>query len=218
MTIFAVVCAGLYPILHLGRPWVFYWLVPYPNTFGLFPQFRSPLDWDFFAIGTYFTISLIFWFIGLIPDLASLRDNARNGFQRLLYGVLSLGWNGSTKAWQRYQRAYSCWPRQLPARAQRAPPSPSTSWRRCPVEQYHHAAYCGGRRVAGFAMVLILGALAQGAQVRAPHHASAPDNAASSCSPQALSWCTATSSRSSSPGTGVEASGTRSEPHVRAAR
>src|SRR5690554_700324 len=106
MTIFAVVCAGLYPILHLGRPWVFYWLVPYPNTYGLFPQFRSPLDWDFFAIGTYFTISLIFWFIGLIPDLASLRDNARNGFQRLLYGGLSLGWNGSTKAWQRYQRAY----------------------------------------------------------------------------------------------------------------
>jgi len=106
MTIFAVVCAGLYPILHLGRPWVFYWLVPYPNTFGLFPQFRSPLDWDLFAIGTYFTISLVFWFIGLIPDLATLRDNAPTKFQRLLYGVLSLGWTGSTRAWQRYQRAY----------------------------------------------------------------------------------------------------------------
>ena len=106
MTIFAVVCAGLYPILHLGRPWVFYWLAPYPNTYGLFPQFRSALDWDLFAIGTYFTISLVFWFIGLIPDLATLRDMSATKFQRLLYGTLALGWNGSTKAWQRYQRAY----------------------------------------------------------------------------------------------------------------
>ncbi len=106
MTIFAVVCAGLYPILHLGRPWVFYWLVPYPNTYGLFPQFRSALDWDLFAIGTYFTISFVFWFIGLIPDLATLRDVSKTKFQRLLYGTLALGWNGSTKAWQRYQRAY----------------------------------------------------------------------------------------------------------------
>ena len=81
MTIFAVVCAGLYPILHLGRPWVFYWLLPYPNTFGLFPQFRSPLDWDLFAIGTYASVSVLFWFIGLIPDLASLRDRAPTPFQ-----------------------------------------------------------------------------------------------------------------------------------------
>ena len=106
MTIFAVVCAGLYPILHLGRPWVFYWLLPYPNTMGLFPQFRSPLDWDLFAIGTYFSVSLLFWYIGLIPDMASLRDQARSKFQKLLYGTLCLGWNGSAKAWQRYQRAY----------------------------------------------------------------------------------------------------------------
>lgn len=106
MTIFAVVCAGLYPILHLGRPWVFYWLLPYPNTLGLFPQFRSPLDWDLFAITTYASVSVLFWFIGLIPDLATLRDRAATKFQKILYGVLSLGWNGSTKAWQRYQRAY----------------------------------------------------------------------------------------------------------------
>lgn len=106
MTIFAVVCAGLYPILHLGRPWAFYWLVPYPNTYGLFPQFRSPLDWDLFAIGTYASVSVLFWFIGLIPDLATLRDMARTKVQKILYGVLSLGWNGSAKAWQRYQRAY----------------------------------------------------------------------------------------------------------------
>jgi molybdopterin-containing oxidoreductase family membrane subunit len=106
MTIFAVVCAGLYPILHLGRPWVFYWLLPYPNTYGLFPQFRSPLDWDLFAIGTYASVSVLFWFIGLIPDLATLRDRAPTRFQRILYAILSLGWTGSTKSWQRYQRAY----------------------------------------------------------------------------------------------------------------
>ncbi len=106
MTIFAVVCAGLYPILHLGRQWVFYWLLPYPNTFGLWPQFRSPLDWDLFAISTYATVSILFWFIGLIPDFATLRDRARNTFMRWFYALLSLGWNGSAKAWQRYQRAY----------------------------------------------------------------------------------------------------------------
>jgi len=106
MTIFAVVCAGLYPILHLGRPWVFYWLAPYPNTFGLWPQFRSPLDWDLFAIGTYGSVSILFWYIGLVPDLATLRDRARGKFQRIFYSALCLGWNGSTKGWQRYQRAY----------------------------------------------------------------------------------------------------------------
>ena len=106
MTIFAVVCAGLYPILHLGRPWVFYWLLPYPNTHGLFPQFRSPLDWDLFAISTYASVSIVFWFVGLIPDLATLRDRAKNPFFRMLYAFLSLGWHGSSKNWQRYMRAY----------------------------------------------------------------------------------------------------------------
>ncbi len=106
MTLFAVACAGLYPILHLGRPWVFYWLVPYPNTYGLFPQFRSPLDWDLFAISTYASVSLLFWFIGLIPDLATLRDRTENKFGKIAYGVASLGWRGSAKHWQRYQRAY----------------------------------------------------------------------------------------------------------------
>jgi len=106
MTIFAVICAGLYPILHLGRPWVFYWLVPYPNTHGLFPQFRSPLDWDLFAIGTYMSISIVFWFVGLIPDLATLRDRAKSPISRFFYSLLSLGWHGSSKNWQRYMRAY----------------------------------------------------------------------------------------------------------------
>ena len=106
MTLFAVVCAGLGPILHLGRPWVFYWLAPYPNTYGLWPQFRSPLDWDLFAISTYASVSALFWFIGLVPDLASMRDKAIHPFSRMFYGTLALGWRGSAKHWQRYQRAY----------------------------------------------------------------------------------------------------------------
>ncbi len=106
MTIFAVVCAGLYPILHIGRQWVFYWLLPVPNTFGLWPQFRSPLAWDVFAIGTYASVSILFWYIGLVPDFATLRDRARHDFMRWFYGILSLGWNGAAKAWQRYMRAY----------------------------------------------------------------------------------------------------------------
>lgn len=106
MTLFAVVCAGLYPILHLGRPWLFYWLFPYPNTYGMWPQFRSPLDWDVFAISTYASVSALFWFIGLIPDLATLRDKATHRVPRLFYGTLALGWRGSAKHWQRYQRTY----------------------------------------------------------------------------------------------------------------
>ncbi len=106
MTLFAVAVAGLYPILHLGRPWVFYWLFPYPNTMGLWPQFRSPLDWDVWAISTYASVSMFFWFIGLIPDLATLRDRSENRFAKLMYGMMALGWRGSAKHWQRYQRAY----------------------------------------------------------------------------------------------------------------
>jgi molybdopterin-containing oxidoreductase family membrane subunit len=106
MAVFAISVAGLYPIMHLGRPWVFYWLVPYPDTTGVWPQFRSPLEWDFFAVTTYVFISATFWFVGLIPDFASLRDRAVNPLFRALYGALSLGWRGAAKHWQRYQRAY----------------------------------------------------------------------------------------------------------------
>jgi Ni/Fe-hydrogenase subunit HybB-like protein len=106
MTLFAVACAGLYPILHLGRPWVFYWLMPYPNTFGLWPQFRSPLIWDVFAVSTYATVSLLFWYVGLIPDLASMRDRAKSKFAQVTYGILAMGWRGSAVHWQRYQTAY----------------------------------------------------------------------------------------------------------------
>src|SRR5215831_15489566 len=106
MTIFAVSCAGLFPLAHLGRPWFAYWLLPYPNTMGLWPQWRSPLVWDVFAVGTYFTISLVFWFIGLIPDLATMRDRARNRFARAFYAILAMGWRGSARHWYNYESLY----------------------------------------------------------------------------------------------------------------
>jgi Ni/Fe-hydrogenase subunit HybB-like protein len=106
MTLFAVACAGLFPLLHLGRPWVFYWLFPYPDTMRLWPQWRSPLVWDVFAVSTYATVSFMFWFVGLLPDLASMRDRARNRFVRALYGFLAMGWRGGARHWHRYKIAY----------------------------------------------------------------------------------------------------------------
>jgi molybdopterin-containing oxidoreductase family membrane subunit len=106
MTLFAVACAGIFPLIHLGRPWLFYWLFPYPNTMQVWPQFRSPLVWDVFAVSTYFTVSLLFWFVGLIPDLATLRDRAQNRFARAAYGFLAMGWRGSARHWKRYDTAY----------------------------------------------------------------------------------------------------------------
>ncbi len=106
MTLFAVACAGLFPVLHLGRPWLAYWLFPYPNTMKYWPQFRSPLVWDVFAVSTYFMISLMFWFIGLIPDLATLRDRSGNRAAQIIYGILAMGWRGSARHWARYETAY----------------------------------------------------------------------------------------------------------------
>jgi len=107
MTIFAVMCAGIFPVIHTGRPWFAYWMFPYPNTRGsLWVNFRSPLVWDFFAISTYFTVSAMFWFIGLLPDLATIRDRATAKWRRRLAGVLSLGWTGSYRGWQRYEVVY----------------------------------------------------------------------------------------------------------------
>ncbi|HEY7161782.1 MAG TPA: NrfD/PsrC family molybdoenzyme membrane anchor subunit [Acidobacteriota bacterium] len=106
MTLFAVSCAGIYPIMHLGRPWLAYWLFPYPNTMGIWPNFRSPLIWDVFAVSTYATVSAMFWFVGLIPDLATLRDRSNSRIGRIVYGMLAMGWRGSTKHWHRYETAY----------------------------------------------------------------------------------------------------------------
>jgi len=106
MTIFAVMCAGLFPLIHTGRPWFAYWMLPYPATTTIWPQFRSPLIWDVFAVSTYFTVSLLFWFMGMIPDLATLRDRAVSKPAQIIYGMLAMGWRGSARHWQRYQSAY----------------------------------------------------------------------------------------------------------------
>jgi len=105
MTLFAVACAGMFPLLHMGRPWLFYWLMPLPNPMWLWPQFRSPLVWDVFAVSTYATVSLLFWFVGLVPDLATLRDRARNRPAKIIYGILAMGWRGSAVHWSRYETA-----------------------------------------------------------------------------------------------------------------
>lgn len=107
MTVFAVICALQFPLLHTGRPWLaMFWLVPYPNGQGIYPNFRSPLEWDVFAVSTYGLVSAMFWFTGLLPDLATARDRAVHPFRKLVYGVLSLGWKGSNRAWSHYEKAY----------------------------------------------------------------------------------------------------------------
>jgi len=106
MTIFAVICAGLFPAIHVGRAWLAYWMFPYPNQMAMWPNFRSPLLWDVFAVSTYFTVSLLFWYMGMIPDLASLRDRARTRVRAVVYGLLAVGWRGSNRHWQHYERAY----------------------------------------------------------------------------------------------------------------
>lgn len=107
MTLFAVMCAGLFPLIHMGRPWLAFWMAPYPNDRGsLWVNFRSPLIWDFFAISTYFLISLVFWYIGLIPDLATVRDRTPAGWRKRLFAWFALGWNGSFRTWHRYEMVY----------------------------------------------------------------------------------------------------------------
>src|SRR3989449_2376934 len=106
MTLFAVAQAGIFPVMHLGRPWLAYWLFPYPNTMSIWPQFRSPLMWDVFAVSTYATVSAMFWFVGLIPDFATLRDRARSKAFAVIYGMLAMGWRGDARHWHRYETAY----------------------------------------------------------------------------------------------------------------
>ena len=107
MTIFAVVCAGLFPGIHIGRVWVFYWLFPIPTEhLAMWPNFRSPLLWDVFAVSTYARVSLLFWYMGMVPDIATFRDRSTNNIKRFIYGLLSLGWTGSARAWHRYEMAY----------------------------------------------------------------------------------------------------------------
>jgi len=108
MTIFAVICAGIFPGIHVGRAWLAFWLTPYPSlNLWMWPQFRSPLLWDVFAVGTYASVSLVFWYMGLIPDLATFRDRSKTKMRRMIYGILSLGWTGSSRHWMRYEKAYT---------------------------------------------------------------------------------------------------------------
>lgn len=106
MTIFAVICALMFPAIHVGRVWVLYWVFPLPNQMGMWPNFRSPLLWDTFAVGTYFVCSFLFWYVGLIPDLATLRDRAKDKISKLFYGFFSLGWRGANRQWKHYELAY----------------------------------------------------------------------------------------------------------------
>jgi molybdopterin-containing oxidoreductase family membrane subunit len=105
MTLFAVACAGIFPLVHMGRPWLGYWLFPYPDTMKMWPNFRSPLVWDAFAVSTYATVSALFWFIGLLPDLATLRDRTKNRAAKIIYGFLAMGWRGSAVHWYRHETA-----------------------------------------------------------------------------------------------------------------
>jgi Ni/Fe-hydrogenase subunit HybB-like protein len=105
MTIFAVICAAMFPVIHVGRPWLGYWLLPLPLTMTVWPQFRSPLMWDTFAVSTYATISVVFWYLGMVPDLATMRDRAQSRMAQYFYGILSLGWRGSVRHWMRYETA-----------------------------------------------------------------------------------------------------------------
>jgi Ni/Fe-hydrogenase subunit HybB-like protein len=106
MTIFAVICAAMFPGIHVGRPWLAYWLFPLPNQMTIWPQFRSPLLWDVFAVSTYATVSVLFWYVGMVPDLATFRDRSTGKIRQFLYGLFALGWNGSARHWHRYERAY----------------------------------------------------------------------------------------------------------------
>ncbi|MCA9025380.1 MAG: polysulfide reductase NrfD [Planctomycetaceae bacterium] len=160
MTLFAVACAGLYPLLHLGRPKFFYWLVPYPATTGVWPQFRSPLMWDFLAVSTYGTVSLLFWYLGMVPDLATLRDRTVGKWKARAFGLMALGWRNSASHWQHYQRAYLL----LAALATPLVVSVHTtvSWDFSTgiVPAWHSTVFppyfVGGAIFCGFAMVLVI--------------------------------------------------------------
>jgi len=106
MTIFAVMCAGIFPLFHVGRVWFAWWLFPIPNSQSMWPNFRSPLEWDVFAVSTYFTVSVLFWYMGMVPDLGTLRDRAVKTWRKYFYGILAMGWRGSTRHWRNYEMAY----------------------------------------------------------------------------------------------------------------
>jgi len=166
MTIFAVMTAGLFPLLHLGRPWFFYWLVPYPNTMRLWPQFRSALVWDVFAVGTYFFVSLLFWYMGMIPDLATLRDRATTRWPRIAYGFFALGWRNSARHWQHYETAYLLLGGLATPLVVSVHSVVSSDFAIAVVPGWHETVFppyfVAGAIFSGFAMVLVLAILLRG--------------------------------------------------------
>lgn len=160
MTIFAVMCAGMFPLLHLGRPWFFYWLAPYPNTMGLWPQFRSALVWDVFAVSTYFTVSLLFWYMGMVPDLATLRDRSQSKFGQVTYGILALGWRNSARHWHRYEMTYLLLGGLATPLVVSVHSVVSSDFAISNVPGWHETVFppyfVGGAIFSGFAMVLLL--------------------------------------------------------------
>jgi Ni/Fe-hydrogenase subunit HybB-like protein len=160
MTVFAVAQAALFPILHLGRPWLFYYLLPYPNTMNLPPQFRSPLVWDAFAVMTYASVSTVFWLVGMIPDLATFRDRATNKWVKGIYGILALGWRGSAQHWRRFHRAYYLVAALVTALVVSVHTIVSFDFAVAVVPGWHNTVYppyfVAGAIYSGFAMVLVL--------------------------------------------------------------
>ncbi len=160
MTVFAVAQAGLFPILHLGRPWYFYWLLPYPATTGVWPQFRSPLVWDAFAVLTYGSVSTVFWYLGMLPDLAAFRDRAQARPAKVFYGILALGWRGSARHWRRFQQAYYLVAALITALVVSVHTIVSFDFAVAIVPGWHTTIYppyfVAGAIYSGFAMVLIL--------------------------------------------------------------
>ncbi|MGN6134866.1 MAG: NrfD/PsrC family molybdoenzyme membrane anchor subunit [Aureliella sp.] len=160
MTLFAVACAAMYPILHLGRPQFFYYMVPYPSTTGLWPQFRSPLMWDFFAVMTYGLVSLVFWYLGMIPDLATMRDRATNPTVARIYGVMALGWRNSLVHWKHYKTAYLILAGIATPLVVSVHTIVSWDFSASIVAAWHSTVYppyfVGGAIFCGFAMVLVI--------------------------------------------------------------
>lgn len=165
VALFSVICAGLFPILHLGRPWLFHWVFPYPAAFGVWPQFRSPLVWDFFTILTHLVVTASFWYVGLIPDLAHLRDRARHRLARRAFGVLALGWRGSARHWRNHQRAYRTLAALLVAMVVFMQSTVSTEFAVTVVPEWHQARYPAyfvvSGLISGIGMVLVVALLAR---------------------------------------------------------
>ncbi|HVU86479.1 MAG TPA: NrfD/PsrC family molybdoenzyme membrane anchor subunit [Pirellulales bacterium] len=160
MTVFAVMTAGLFPLLHLGRPWFLYWLLPYPDTMGLWPQFRSALVWDVFAVSTYLLVSLLFWYMGMIPDLAKLRDRSSSTAWRSFYGVLAMGWRNSARHWHRYETTYLLLAGLATPLVVSVHSVVSSDFASSLVPGWHETVFppyfVAGAILSGFAMVLVL--------------------------------------------------------------